>query len=265
MRPSWLKALPNTLLSPLGYKLARVSVSDARQEGHDLPSQCIPTPEERREVEATLERFTGLQEPGSELADLTRWRAYLTRNRMSFFIELTASVAAVETIRPGGRVADLGSGTGYLLRVLHQRRPDLALTGFDSFAAANELASMMCPDAAYVLGSDLSANGPFDLVFCTQVLEHLVDPAGQIEHLLKVTRAGGQLVLTVPDGRRDTHSCLEKRTDGSGYWGHVNFWSPESWPLYLQSVCGPSVGIQTGMMQQGQNIAILTKSPLQKS
>ena len=55
--------------------------------------------------------------------------------------------------------------------------------------------------AADIIGSlqDLPvADASFDAVLCTQVLEHVADPLAVLSELRRVTRPGGQLLLTVP-------------------------------------------------------------------
>jgi SAM-dependent methyltransferase len=41
-------------------------------------------------------------------------------------------------------------------------------------------------------------NGAFDNVLCTEVLEHVPDPAGALRELARVARPGGVLLVTVP-------------------------------------------------------------------
>jgi SAM-dependent methyltransferase len=42
-------------------------------------------------------------------------------------------------------------------------------------------------------------DGSFDLVWCSEVIEHLVDPAFSLAELRRVTKPGGLLVLTTPN------------------------------------------------------------------
>lgn len=42
-------------------------------------------------------------------------------------------------------------------------------------------------------------DGRFDLVWCSEVIEHLVDPAFSLGELRRVTKPGGLLVLTTPN------------------------------------------------------------------
>src|SRR5439155_21452263 len=56
----------------------------------------------------------------------------------------------------------------------------------------------------------------FDLVICTEVIEHLEDADVAVANLLAVCRSGGTVAITVPQCRQDTFA------------GHFNFWTSES-------------------------------------
>jgi 2-polyprenyl-3-methyl-5-hydroxy-6-metoxy-1,4-benzoquinol methylase len=53
------------------------------------------------------------------------------------------------------------------------------------------------------------------------VIEHIIDPYSAVKNLHNALNDNGILVLTVPNGRRDTIN------------EHINFWSPESWCGFL--------------------------------
>ena len=71
----------------------------------------------------------------------------------------------------------------------------------------------------------------FDLVLCTQVLEHVPDPAGAVRELRRVLRPGGRALVTThgvavfhpnPDDLwRWTHSGLEHLFRDNGEWSSV--------------------------------------------
>lgn len=96
-------------------------------------------------------------------------------------------------------VLDVGCGEGYLSRVLLDRFPGIRLTGVDVSAAAVEQAAIRCPEGRF-LQADVAAlrdwDERFDLVVCSEVLEHLEDPAGALRVL--AARSGGLALLTVP-------------------------------------------------------------------
>lgn len=54
------------------------------------------------------------------------------------------------------------------------------------------------PDAWALADSLPFTNGSFDTVICTQVLEHLTDPASALEEIARILKIGGRLILTAP-------------------------------------------------------------------
>jgi len=61
----------------------------------------------------------------------------------------------------------------------------------------------------------------YDLIVCMETLEHLLHPDRAI---LNLADAAPTVVLTVPEGRKDS------------FRGHLNFWSKESFEVLLNSV-----------------------------
>jgi 2-polyprenyl-3-methyl-5-hydroxy-6-metoxy-1,4-benzoquinol methylase len=124
-------------------------------------------------------------------------------------------------------IADAGCGTGNLLCELHKRFPNARLTGFEYATAGIAVARGLVPSARFVELNILEGTDEqFDLVYCIQVIEHLLYPDKAFQNLLRMVRPGGTLVLAVPNGRKDT------------FRGHINFWSPESWKVFLETQCG---------------------------
>jgi SAM-dependent methyltransferase len=62
------------------------------------------------------------------------------------------------------------------------------------------------------------ADGTFDAVLCTEVLEHVPEPAKVVRELGRILRAGGKLILTAPLG-----SGLHQEPDHF-YGGFTPFW-----------------------------------------
>ena len=242
--------LANLVLRRFGLQLTR---RHARPE-----PPYPPPPDERAQIDQEIEAFVSqLSRPDPEVGNPDKWKQYLSDSRISFFSELLELMREHRIPIAGQRVADFGSGTGYLLKKVADQFADVVLTGFDTFAVANQLAARFCPMAQFF--STLEATSTqFDLIFCTEVLEHLTDPQQQLRSLAQRLLPGGRLVLTVPDGRIDQQPAGELREDGSAYWGHIHFWSPESWTLFLNQVFrAGAASIETGQMSTGDNYGIV--------
>jgi 2-polyprenyl-3-methyl-5-hydroxy-6-metoxy-1,4-benzoquinol methylase len=111
-----------------------------------------------------------------------------------------------------GTIADLGCGSGHLLKRLGSLMPEARRYGLDIEPTALDLARQQDSGAEFFL-TDLQASPPAvpeaiqgktDVVICSEVLEHLAAP----EHLIALAhgllRPEGRLVITVPSGPR-TH------------------------------------------------------------
>lgn len=249
MRP--LARALNRLLRPLGLAVRRLPPRGRAAAGPAVD------PEEVATLEDELNRFAASRPPGAGLSDAGALRAYLTDTRIAFFHEAVDAAEALGVGWDEARVVDAGSGTGVLLWMLERTRTPAALAGFDSFAEVNGLARQLCPRATITDGSLFEATGTVDVVVCTEVLEHLVDPEAAIRHLAGLLAPGGALVLTVPDGREDRHPAVERREDGTGYWGHIHFWSPESWPLFLRAALGEGAEIKAVLLEAGKNLGVV--------
>ena len=105
------------------------------------------------------------------------------------------------------RVVDIGSGTGDLAVSLREAYPETALLGLELSRTGVELAQRRVPDAAF-LQVDLSgAQSPppeyaawATHAVCSEVLEHVDDPALLIANSRAYLAPGCLLVVTVPGG-----------------------------------------------------------------
>lgn len=215
-------------------------------------------PAEAAELDALLESFRQLHphdcEPWSKPQ---RAKEYLTPKRIASYHDLLATCQRHGITWADRSVGEVGSGTGYLLRLIHRAAPSARLTGFDSYREITALARHLCPQAAFADRDLFKLDGQrFDVVICMEVLEHLIDPEEALSRLLAMVAPGGALVLTVPDGRTDAFPALDPYPNGKGYWGHINFWSPESWRIWL-SRQAPTRTLHCGRLLTGENYAIL--------
>jgi SAM-dependent methyltransferase len=102
--------------------------------------------------------------------------------------------------RPGERVLDLGCGAGRFVAAL--RDAGAEPVGVELAGAALERARRNAPGADLRLvepdGSLPLEHGSVDLVWCSEVLEHVADTDYLLLEVRRVLRPGGRLLATVP-------------------------------------------------------------------
>lgn len=111
----------------------------------------------------------------------------------------------VAPARPDSRIADAGCGSGVIAAHLAARSREVV--GFDSNPAAVEFASRHWPtrNLRFVLGpfERIVDEGPFDQLYCLEVVEHLYEE--QAVDVLRLfaaaARPGAELFLTTPNAR----------------------------------------------------------------
>ena len=127
---------------------------------------------------------------------------------------------AVEQIPETAGVIDIGCGVGDLLSELRSRRPRVRVSGLDFSPKAVEGAQKSFPDGDFRVHR-IDKTLPFetdsyDVVFCTDVLEHLEYPHLIVAELVRICRPGGLVIIVVPDGEVDQ------------FLGHYWFWNADS-------------------------------------
>jgi 2-polyprenyl-3-methyl-5-hydroxy-6-metoxy-1,4-benzoquinol methylase len=151
---------------------------------------------------------------------------YLSPSRTRFYDEIATIAASFDP----ASVLDVGCGSGELIRSIAARLPgERALAGIDYTRSGIARARAAFPAANWIVADlyrldpeDLFGGARFDLVACTEVLEHLEDPHTALDRLAAFCATRGRVVVTVPDGAIDD-------------WpGHVNFWTEEELARLLE-------------------------------
>jgi len=151
--------------------------------------------------------------------------------------------------RPGERVLDLGCGAGRFLGALRAAGADPV--GVELAEGALERARRNVPGAELHLlapGGELPLeDASVDLVWCSEVLEHVPDTAGLLSEARRVLRTGGRLLLTTPSHdlpRRALVALARFDAHFDPLGQHVRFYSRRSLARVLDAFAFEAVQIE---------------------
>jgi trans-aconitate 2-methyltransferase len=151
-------------------------------------------------------------------------------------------VALVRPV-PGGRVVDLGCGSGELTALLHDAMRAGETVGIDSSAAMLEPAAARARDGLrFSLGdiAELPPDGSWDVVFANASLQWLPDHPALFARLGGALRAGGQLAVQMPANfDHPTHTVADALGSELGIRPLARFesiLSPERYALLLDQL-----------------------------
>jgi 2-polyprenyl-3-methyl-5-hydroxy-6-metoxy-1,4-benzoquinol methylase len=136
-----------------------------------------------------------------------------------------ALLSSFEPYRKSGRVLDVGCGAGHFLKIAMEQ--GWAAYGTEVADGAFEQLSRL--GINYFRGELRSASFPgqfFDVIYCSEVIEHLLDPAALLAESFNILRPGGILYLTTPN-----YDSLSRRLIGPDWRvickEHICYFTPK--------------------------------------
>lgn len=135
-----------------------------------------------------------------------------------------------EYIKEGDKILDIGVGTGRLLSLFS----NVEKYGIDISIDMAKMAQKKGIEACVGNVEELPyKDSVFDIVICTDVLEHVFDLHKTISEIIRVLKMGGYFVVRVPQNE-DMKQYLEPSYPFE--YVHVRMFSKESLILYLTKV-----------------------------
>jgi ubiquinone/menaquinone biosynthesis C-methylase UbiE len=123
-----------------------------------------------------------------------------------------------------GKILDCGCGEGHLLRELSGDK-----YGVDYSPLALRKAQKRNPKATILEGDITNLpfdNNSFDVVVCSEVLEHILDYKTAVSEIIRVTRKGGRMIISVPNERNWTIGRLVTLRFPIKLKEHLNSFTP---------------------------------------
>ncbi len=131
-----------------------------------------------------------------------------------------------------GSLLDAGCGEGHLLKQIEKANPSLELYGIDITENAVKNAKKKVPNAVIEQGNLLEMDKKFgkeyfDIVVCSEVLEHVSQYKLVIKNLENVLKTSGCLIVTFPNEKMVTLSRFFMGKRPFKVPDHINSFTPE--------------------------------------
>ena len=158
-------------------------------------------------------------------------KLYNSKNPLVRFVHVNRLDKIVKMIpsNNGLKILDAGCGEGHLIGKMHSENSKSSYYGIDIAPLAIQKTKERCPYAELRIG-DLAETGYtsefFDVVVCTEVLEHMYEYKDAITELKRVLKKNGCLIITFPNETLWTISRFLLRRKPIRVPDHVNSFNP---------------------------------------
>lgn len=135
-------------------------------------------------------------------------------------------------------ILDVGCGEGFTLNRLKEHKIGKKLEGLEYLQTAIDLGKEMYPDIKITQGSIYELpykDNSFDLVLCTEVLEHLEEPQKALKELVRVSNK--YIVISVPNEPFFMFAQMVRGKNWSRFGNdieHINHWTMFGFPRFVK-------------------------------
>ncbi len=171
----------------------------------------------------------------------TNLAKYTTRNPVYRWHMQAFERFVVDMVTPAepGSILDAGCGEGYFTSAIKAACPSADVVGVDASDGAVRYATERFGDSvSFRVGNIFAlpfADDSFDVVLCSEVLEHLDNPAAAFSELRRIARR--RVVLTVPlEPYFKFFNDIARALGISEDPGHVQFWSHAGFKDFVSSL-----------------------------
>lgn len=101
------------------------------------------------------------------------------------------------------KVLDVGCSSAILTAEIANNLPKSNVTGLDSYKKAIDYAKRKYANISFIVGDAHNLpfkNNVFDLVVCTETLEHVVDPHIALQEIKRVLKKSGAAIISMDSG-----------------------------------------------------------------
>lgn len=117
----------------------------------------------------------------------------------------TQKLAQVLTLLPKDtkKILDIGCSSAILTAEVAKARPKSQITGLDSYNAAIDFARKKYPHISFVVADAHHLPFPdqsFNLVICTETLEHVTDPTRVLDEMRRILTKNGRAIISMDSG-----------------------------------------------------------------
>lgn len=147
-------------------------------------------------------------------------------------------VAQVVALKPAS-ILDVGCGEGFIAEEIMKQLPEVSYTGIDMSETAVASAKELNPTATIATGDVLDLqfdDASFDLVICSEVLEHVKPPIEALSELRRVSKK--ELLVSVPHEPLfwgiNLLTLNHMQSLGNAP-GHINHWTKRAFTQFVSS------------------------------